>query len=587
MALLFIGVVYLGIGINRAVNRLKARRLMVPALLEDPSPDAAAAFYLLAEYEDLPAWKRHSITTLQFLVDVTTWPVTEVMEVVDRIRHPGQPQPSFGDTFLPVSADQWSATQLSRTQRRQSLTTCTAAVVLLWATSGITSFDGAFQVHVLAWVLVAGIAARNTLDLMSDKFLITAARRSDRRLPIAYRDVVLAAAADLIGLTLCSVVLLSWVAGRPLHLASIREQFLAVVDGGHLWQDAHRSVAAVVLGVATAAFYASLVQPLKSAVKQRRSADELVAAAEAAVLNGNPGNAGQLLEKGQEAAKAPRRAPSERSATRVAGLIALAEGRIPDAWEAARGMVRLQRPGKDIDPRAQREDGLFVLLSWYDQLKITPGSAALELAVAVPVRDSMMSYLILSRRRLLGEGSPLVATLAARLDPAAWPLTFTVAHQLDGDNATARKTLPPPGTLTGYDALWRNILARTTNLEPGLTDRIAADTEALLADIAGADPVTWPLWLRFAVGELLCVPVLFAEQANIDDELATKADKVLTKVGGDYAKDLKRQVLRRAALEAKRQRQHRRPPPPGGERPRSTLTKPGRHPQSCPTKTEA
>ncbi len=562
--LIFLAIGFVGIGLNRAIAYAKAERRALLALLEDPSPAAASALWLKLAAAKLPGWKQRAFAVLRFLVDMTTWPVPEVLEYRDRKRHPDYRPPLFRDTRWGGTKHELTPEYVSRGVRRRSLVTSSTSLFLV-ITAGmfVTRMSDAVQIQILTWVVLTGTVARQAQDLIAGKFVSLVARRSGLPMLHAYRDLLLAALSDLLTLTLCSVLLLRWEYDQSLHMSWFREQVLAVANGGHvthLWRAFTESPSAVLVGLASLTFYASLIGPLKRTMATRRSGDELMAAAESALRHGKPDRAQRLYELGRS------RTPSVTVLGRVEGLIAVSNGRLDEAWSAARTLVRQHRPKEDLDELRQREDGLFVLQGWCQEVGVLPQPTIVELARDVPVRDSMMACLIAQDFAALVSGSgqgTTVAALEAFLDREAWPLTFSVAFEIDGDLAAATRLLPAADRVTGLDVLWRNQLARTQQAaragplqsEDGAR-RIEEAARSLLADVAGSDATTWPEWQRNAFSRALSVPLVFAETVGLDDELVEALTSTRQLIAGDDGENAQVEVLRNIATTRHRRASH-------------------------------
>jgi hypothetical protein len=558
--LIFIAAGYIGVGISRAWAYAKAERRMFQTLIADPAPAAGTALRIRLAIARLPAWKRWSFGALRFLGDLTAWPIFEVLEYRDRRRRPDPWKPEFRDTRWPGGEEELTPEYASRRARRCSLVTCGASVFLIVTASAfVTRPDEVIQIKVLTGVFVLGTAARQAQDLLADKFLSGVARRSGLPVLHAYRDVLLAAAADLLTLSLCSVLLLRWAPGQPLRSVWFREQLLAVVTGGHvagLRRALTESPSAVLVTVASITFYASLLGPLWNTVGRRRSGDDLMAAAESALRHGRPDRARRLLERGRSKTS---KKPSVTAVSRVEGLIALSDGKVLDAWTAAQTLVRQYRPDQDLNKLRQREDGLFVVQHWCRELKVTPRPTIGEIARDVPVRDSMMACLMGQDPDALLPGSPAGAravALEAVLDPHAWPLTFSVAHELDGDLAAAAQLLAAADRVTGLDRLWRNQLARGLQAEldrnqlaaDARAERIKGNARALLADVAASDITTWPEWHRSVFSRAMSVPLVFGEAVGLDEQLTQALISTRRAIAGEFGEDAELQVLRNNVL---------------------------------------
>jgi hypothetical protein len=345
-------------------------------------------------------------------------------------------------------------------------------------------------------------------------------------------------------------MLLHWTPGEPLRYVWFRDQSLAVVNGGHvtqLWRAITESPSAVLVGIASLTYYASLLGPLKMVAGRRRSADELLAAAEDALRRGWPDRAQQLLESGRSKDR------SARAVSRVEGLIALSNGRVLDAWAAAQTLVRQYRPNQNLDELRQREDGLYLLQYWCVDLGFAPQPTVLELAREVPVRDSMMAYLVAQYADALlpeAAGGGRAVALEAVLDPHAWPLTFSLAYELDGDLAAATQSLPAANDVTGLDLLWRNQMARSTQIQLGdeFAETIKEGARTLLADVAVSDSTTWPEWHRIAFARALSVPLVFGELAGLDAELAEALTSTRQEIVGELEENAEIDVLRNIAV---------------------------------------
>jgi hypothetical protein len=544
---------YIAFGLNRAVAYTKARRRIMRALLADPSPAAAKALRLTLDMSKFPAWKRLLFVVLWFLIDVTTWPVPEVLEYRDQRRHPDYQPPEFRDRRWRGTEEQLTPEYASRGARRRSLVTCLLSAVVIGAAAAITQISDVVTITAVTWVIVLGTVARQVLDLLDSKLVFTMARRSGLPLLHAYLDMLLTAAADLLTLTFCSVLLLRWVVGQPLRTSWFPQQLLAILNGHHvthLRQAVTQSPSAVLVGVAAITFYASLLGPLQDAVRRRRSGDELMAAAESALRRGPTDRARRLLELGRS------RNPSVKAVTRVEGLLALSQGQVLEAWTKAQTLVRQFRPQQDLDHLRQREDGLFVVLQWCRELGVTPQPGILELARDVPVRDSMMACLVGQNADALSPDALPRARAAALnrvLDPPSWPLTFSVAYVQDGNTAAAALLLPAAEQVTGLDRLWRNQLARDQQdildqqhqqlTEETLPGRIQENAQALLADVAASDITTWPEWQRTAFARALSVPLQASTTMSLDDELVQALTATRQTIAGESAEDAALSVL--------------------------------------------
>jgi hypothetical protein len=558
MALLLLVIAgFIGVGFTRAYAYARARapRRVFQTLIADPAPAAASALSLMLAYGKLPAWKRALFVVLEFLVDVTTWPVREVLEYRDRRRRPDRREPLFRDTRWDGSEEELTPEYVSRRVRRRSLVTCTASVFLIFTAAFVTRAADGFQIKVLTWVFLLGVVARQVQDLLDDKSVSKLARRSGLPGPLAYRDVLLIAAADLLTLYICSVLLLHWDPSEPLRNVWFPKQLTAVVNGkvGGLWPAVTESPSAVLVGIASITFGASLYKPLKMAVGRRRSGDDLMAAAKGALLHGRSDSARHRLELGR------LRKPSVGAVSEVEGLLALSDGKMLDAWMAAQTVVRQSRPSQNLDELRQREDGLWVVQDWCRELGVTPRPSIVEMARDAPVRDSMMAWLVgKNPNALLPDSSrgARVAALENALDPPAWPLTFSVAYELDGDLAAAAHLLPAADQVTGLDLLWRNQLARglRDNRDgnrlgvDGWPERITENARALLADVGASDNTTWPEWHRSAFSRALSVPLLLGEQIGLDDQLAEALMKARYEIAGERGDDVEFFVLRNMIL---------------------------------------
>ena len=554
--LLFLGAGYTGIGLLCAVRYAKAERRAFATLIADPAAAAGSALRLTVELAKLPAWRRWCLAVLRFLVAWTAWPVYEVFQPRDRRRRPDPWEPTFRDPRWPGSAEELTAEYASRTIRRTSLVTAALSVFLvITAGAFVSAPEDAVQVTLLVWFVLLGAAARQGQDLLADKFVSTVARRSGLPLPYAYRDVLVAAAADLVTLSVCGVLLLDWVPGGSLRFDWFSEQLLAVVKGVHvtdLRQSVTESPSAVLVGLTSIAFYASVIVPIKNILLLRRSGDELVAAAESALRHGRPERARRLFDEGRS--KEGKSKPDDQAVGRVGGLLALSEGRVSGAREAAERLVRHYRIEQRLDQLREREDGLFVMLHWCRGLEIAPPSDFVELARDVPVRDSMMASLLANNADILyadAEGGGRGAALASVLDPDAWPLAFCVVYTLDGDQAAAARILPGADRVTGLDLLWRNQLARGQEGFPADEEAVAAkvcrDAEALLAEAADCDITTWPEWHRTAFARMLSVPLIMHTRYPLDDDLASALVDLRQRVAGEFAEDAELAVLRNMA----------------------------------------
>ena len=137
-------------------------------------------------------------------------------------------------------------------------------------------------------------------------------------------------------------------------------------------------------------------------------------AAKSALRHHKPERARRLLELGRS------KKTSVKAISSVEGLIALQDGKVLDAWTAARTLVWEYRPNQDLDELRQREDGLFVVQGWCSELGVTPRPGTVEMARDVPVRDSMMACLVLQNFDALFPDSLKGARAAAvetALDP--------------------------------------------------------------------------------------------------------------------------------------------------------------------------
>ncbi|GAB3077772.1 hypothetical protein GCM10027053_47710 [Intrasporangium mesophilum] len=301
--LLFIEVGFIGIGLDRAWTYAKAERNVAQTLINDPSPAAAAALWLTLAKDRIPWWKRTLLAICAFLMHMTTWPVDEVLIPLDRRRRPDPWQPTFMDTRWGGSKEELTPMYLSRDARRRATVSFVGSVFLL-VTAGVfvARAQDAFQIKALAWVLLLGTIARQVRDLLAGKFVSTVARRSGLPFGHAYADVLVTGVFNLLTLTAGAILLLRWTPGEPLEADWFRDQVLGVVNGGHvthLWQAAEESPSAVLVGVASVTFYASLLDPVRMVVGRRRSGDELLAAAEDALRQGRPDRSQQLLELGR------------------------------------------------------------------------------------------------------------------------------------------------------------------------------------------------------------------------------------------------------------------------------------------------
>jgi hypothetical protein len=539
---------FVGVGLNRAYAYRKAQRRVVQTLIADPAPAAASALWLMLAYSKLPGWKRALFVVLEFLVNVTTWPVPEVLEVRDRLRRPDPWKPLFGDTQWAGSEEELTPEYVSRRARRRSLISCTASVFLILTAAFVTRPQDVVVIKIVSWVFVLGVVARQVQDLLADKFVSTVARRSGLPVLHAYRDVLLVAAADLLTLYICSVLLLRWAPGEPLRNVWFPEELMAVVNGkvGDLWLAVTESPSAVLIGIASITFCASLVKPLKSAVSRRRAGDDLIAGAENAVRHRRLDRARRLLELGRS------KKASVTDVSRVEGLIALSDGRVLDAWTAAQTLVRQNRPNQNLDELRQREDGLDTVRRWCRELKVNPHPSIVEMAQSVPVRDSMMAWIVWQD---FNRGA-IAATVDADLDPHTWPLTFTVAQALISDLAAATQLLPAADQVTGLDLLWRNQLDRELQYErdrnrlgvDGLSERINEDARALLADVEASDTTTWPEWHRTAFSIALSIPLVLSEKVRLDDELVEALRSAKYIIAGELGESAEFVVLRNMIL---------------------------------------
>ncbi|GAB3077763.1 hypothetical protein GCM10027053_47700 [Intrasporangium mesophilum] len=236
--------------------------------------------------------------------------------------------------------------------------------------------------------------------------------------------------------------------------------------------------------------------------------------------------------------------------------MALSNGRVLDAWAAAQTLVRQYRPSQNLDELRQREDGLVVLQHWCNDLEVNPHPTVLELARDVPVRDSMMAFLIAQYADALlpnvQQGAKAMA-LSAVLDPTAWPLTFSLVHEIDGDLDAAVQTLPSDNELTGLDLLWRNQIARTRQMKPGaeFTATIKKGAVDLLADVATSDITFWPEWQRSAFSRAISLLLLLGEASGLDDELAHALTRTRQEIAGEYGEDSHVDVIRNLAIAKK------------------------------------
>jgi hypothetical protein len=202
--LLFIGIGFVGLGLNRALAYAKSERHLAQTLIDDPSPAAADALWLVLARDKFPPWKRAILAPCRFMVHLTTWPVDEVIIPLDRRRRPDPWRPTFRETRWGGSKEELTPEYVSRDARRRATVTCmSSAFILFTAGAFVARTDGATQIKILIWVLLLGMIARQVQDLLAGKLVSTVARRSGLPLRHAYRNLLLTALLDLLTLTVC------------------------------------------------------------------------------------------------------------------------------------------------------------------------------------------------------------------------------------------------------------------------------------------------------------------------------------------------------------------------------------------------
>ncbi len=552
--LLLLVVGWLGLGVSLASSTAKARGRLFSASLQDPRPAAGLLLRHLHALHTLPAWRRYVLVTLQWTVDLVTWPVSQFIVARERRRRPDWRDRTFLDPRWAGSNDELTPDYVGRDLQRRSWMTCLLAGLVTVTAATVDTPDDAVSVYVLAAAVLVATMARQGLDLLQGGALMSLARRSSRPLHRAYRDLALTVLCDLTTLSLAAEILLRWSPNVSLRPSWFGEQALATLKGtrlSRLWSDSGTSPALVLATLAAVVFYASLVTPIKAAIRRRRTGDELLAAAEDAPKKGSVAQALQLMTLGEA------RTPTPRNLIRVQGLVLLAQGLVLEGWDAAQAMVRLYRPQQNLEELRQREDGLAVVRMWCRELHVKPGPSVLELALRVPVRDSFIACQLLDPvdDLLPPPRESTAATLSTYLDPQGWPLAFTVAHTIDGNLTAAMEMLPSQESVAGLDLLWRNQIARGQAASPAhdrhddasLNGLLRTHTRELCADVGAADIEAWPEWHRAAFAAQLTV-LLMIGNGVLDEDLRKRLASLRHSLAGEDAQLIELDLARRAAI---------------------------------------